>query len=435
MISDWVLLLLRGVAAKRLGPTFTARYVFLFTQVVFDGYQYCSAGTNSIDFKAPENTVYLADRYGWMDNVCDFAYKSISDLTEFPYQPLEYKNDTPYFNSWKARATQYLTTRDADGWKNTGTISSPIPNDGKSIDVASNIFPTLVDNNSWTPLKIGIKTQTYLTPEWGQLSCVLSSSEVSGLYTQVDKYFPKTTLEFNTQNQAVYEQKLTDEQRIIAEFWSGMPGSITPPGHWVLFTYLLCKSHNLDLSREVNCYALIGMGVFQSSICAWYVKRQYLQARPIQVIRRLYDSSWLPYQENWFVTPPFPDFVSGHSTFSACCARILYCCFKNNRIDLRGDLFSSDLLRLINPVIFENTDDPKSSMVDIGVLPSSSAIQSGVPSTGTVLTLSTFDEMARQAGVSRIYGGIHIESSNQGGLCLGRNIANLLTSKFAYLFS
>jgi hypothetical protein len=99
---------------------------------------------------------------------------------------------------------------------------------------------------------------------------------------------------------------------------------------------------------------------------------------------------WLPYQQLNVVTPAFPEYVSGHSTFSAAGRAVI------NR--------------------FFGTDNFNAKVT----LPAgSSKFEKGVPAKPVVLSWKTLDAMADQAGMSRRYGGIHFESGDQQGRALG----------------
>jgi hypothetical protein len=377
--------------------------------------------------------------------VCDLAFTlitgTIGNVTT-PKPVLSYKPifvDTDTWIKWSARARKYYAERNLDGWLQASTLQSTIPNQGTYIDTSSSGLPVLADPDSWTALKVNGSNKNYLTPEWGSVRGVVGDEEFTQLLEIADRYFP-TTENWDKETKDVLDlsKNLTDRQKMAAEFWAGGPGSVTPPGFWFVFSYGICLSNNFTVQDEIKLYTLLGMGVFQASICAWKLKRNHLQARPIQRIRYLYDPSeenWLPYQESNFVTPPFPDFVSGHSTFSATASRIIYQIIKKNSIDLRGVVLESSLLKLLNPILFAETDNTQFNMCQINILPGSSTIdtKTTTPRSGCALEWSNLDQMADEAGLSRIYGGIHYESSNQGGLSLGRELANMLCNNYRYI--
>ena len=442
MISDWILQLLEVVVEKKLSPTVTSRWLFIFTQLIHDGFQYVTGGGRQLDlFPKSYDSYSVSDIQTWMNMVCNFSYSLVTTSIGGVQTPPSYNNiflDTEPWIKWCARATQYLKDRNLDGWKATSTLSGNIPNQDIYINTSSSGLPALNDNDSWTALNVGGSDRNYLTPEWGSVNGVIGDDEFKRLVDLTDRYYP-TSSNWDIEVKEVLDisKNLTDTQKMVAEFWAGGPGSVTPPGFWYVFSYCICKSNNLILSDEVKLYTLLGLGLFQSSICAWKLKRLYLQARPIQKIRLLYpeESDWLPYQESNFVTPPFPDFVSGHSTFSACASRIIYQMTKKNSIDLRGVLIQGDLLKLLNPILFANLDNSQFNLCRIGILPGSSAIdtKNTTPLSGCGLEWNGLDEMADEAGMSRLYGGIHYNSSNQAGLSLGREIASVICNKYKYI--
>jgi hypothetical protein len=94
-----------------------------------------------------------------------------------------------------------------------------------------------------------------------------------------------------------------------------------------------------------------------------------------------------------FPTPPFPEHVSGHSAFSAAAAQVL-------RSFTGSDAFGATYTKHARSMVLE----------------------AGAPQTDVVLQWPTFSAAAEQAGISRIYGGIHFDSGNTAGQALGRQV-------------
>jgi hypothetical protein len=154
--------------------------------------------------------------------------------------------------------------------------------------------------------------------------------------------------------------------------------------------------------------------IFDAGIAAWDAKREYDSVRPVTAIPLLFrgktirswggpgkgtvemdGSQWIPYQAVTFPTPPFPEYVSGHSTYSAVAARILGLWTGSDRF---GDAIT---------------------------LPAgSSKIEPGLtPAHPITLRWETFTDAANEAGTSRRYGGIHFRSADLAGRLLGRVVA------------
>jgi hypothetical protein len=179
---------------------------------------------------------------------------------------------------------------------------------------------------------------------------------------------------------------LTGEQEAMVRFWSDDPGTTpTPPGHSISILTQVVRALDLPLSQAAEAYAKVGIAVADAFISCWSTKYRDNLLRPVTYIRRLIDPDWTPL----LVTPPFPEYTSGHSVQSAAAARVL-----------------TDLL---GPVAF--TDRTHESR--------------GLPSR----SFASFTDAAREAAASRMYGGIHfraaIDRGLEQGVSVGRRVGAL----------
>jgi hypothetical protein len=218
---------------------------------------------------------------------------------------------------------------------------------------------------------------------------------------------------------------LTDEQKMIAEYWADGPHTELPPGHWNLIAQLVSHRDRLgdserDLDQAVKLFFALNNAIFDAGICAWDNKCAFASVRPITAIRYLFQGqrvrawagpyqgtrvidggSWLPYQPTTFPTPPFPEYSSGHSNFSAAGAEIL-------KRFTHSDRFGGSV-----------TLPAGSSNVEPGV----------VPAGDLTLAWATFSDAADEAGISRRYGGIHFEQGDLDARTTGRIAAGLVWEK------
>jgi hypothetical protein len=213
---------------------------------------------------------------------------------------------------------------------------------------------------------------------------------------------------------------LTDRQKMISEYWSDGPYTEQPPGHWLRFAQFISARDHHTLDDDVKMFFALTNAMLDAGIAAWDAKRAYDSVRPISAISFLYrgkkirawggpgkgtiemdGSQWLPYQLATFPTPPFPDYVSGHSTYSAAAARIL--------------------------ALWTGSDHFGESVT----LPAgSSRIEPGVtPAKPITLKWETFTEAADEAGMSRRYGGIHFVRADLAGRQLGHLVADKVWPK------
>jgi membrane-associated phospholipid phosphatase len=169
---------------------------------------------------------------------------------------------------------------------------------------------------------------------------------------------------------------LTPEQRAIALYWADNAGeSGTPVGHWLSIASQMVSERGLSAEEAARLMVLTSLAQADAFIATWGYKYQYNLIRPRTYIRRLADSTWEPL----IPTPPFPEYPSGHSTVSAAAAAVL-------AAEL-GDIAFDD----------------------------STGITIGNP----VRRFQSFTAAAHEAGLSRIYGGIHFTYGNLGGRALG----------------
>ena len=221
---------------------------------------------------------------------------------------------------------------------------------------------------------------------------------------------------YNAQAQKVldYSANLTDEQKVIAEYWADTGGTELPPGHWALNAQFVSRRDGHTLGQDVKLFFAITNAVFDAGIASWTGKRDTDSVRPITAIHYLFTgkkvrawagpflgtqiidgADWQPYQATTVVTPPFQEWFSGHSVFSRAGAEIL-------------ERFTG------SPCFGDDYKNPAgASRVEPGV----------TPKTPVVLHWRTFKEASDQAGMSRRYGGIHFVHGDLAGRTAARGIA------------
>lgn len=196
----------------------------------------------------------------------------------------------------------------------------------------------------------------------------------------------------------------TSDQFTIAWFWANdRDGSYKPPGHLVDITGVLSEQFGLSLVENARIFALLNIAMADAAIAAWDAK--YLTDldlwRPIHGIRSasndgnpetLQDGSWVPLGT---VSPAFPAYISGHSTFGAAHAAIM------------RNYFGTD------DVTFTcSTDDPR--------------LQPGE----TLRTFHSFTEAALENGRSRIYLGVHWQMDCDRGYEVGTEVGNWIYERY-----
>jgi hypothetical protein len=272
--------------------------------------------------------------------------------------------------------------------------------------------------------------------------------------------------------------------RVLAEFWADGPQSETPPGHWNTIANIVSDVPSFekrlfgtgpvldDLEWDVKIYLTLNASLHDAAIAAWGIKAHYDFVRPITAIRYMgglgqssnsgggsyhphglpliaglielvtpetsgggqrhaglsvgevairawrgepadpenqtggvgwiHAEDWRPYQRSTFVTPAFAGYVSGHSTFSRAAAEVL--------TSLTGSPFF--------PGGMATHTAPEGSLdFEYG------------PSSLVQLQWATYYDAADQAGLSRIYGGIHPPADDTPGRMVGSKVGKSALSK------
>ena len=165
-------------------------------------------------------------------------------------------------------------------------------------------------------------------------------------------------------------QALTPDQKRIADDWADGPQTVTPSGHWNLIALEHVRAAGWSTLRESLLFSALNTAQADAFIACWDAKYRYWTLRPVTAIRRLIDPDWLSY----IGTPPFPAYVSGHSTTSGAASTVLAAFFPDQAGKLKA--------------------------------------------------------MAEEAAVSRLYGGIHFRSDNEAGLELGRRVGTVAVQAY-----
>ena len=188
----------------------------------------------------------------------------------------------------------------------------------------------------------------------------------------------------------------TPEQTLVANFWADFTYTVTPPGHWNQIARQVATSQGLSLPQKARLFALLNLALADAAIATWDAKYAFNFWRPVTAIPQAdldgnpataADPNWTPL----LTTPAFPEYVSGHSAFSAAAAVVL--------------------------ARFLGTDHAEFTV-----------ISDSVP--GVVRAYSSFAGAADEIGMSRIYGGIHFLSGDLDGLSLGRAIGAFVDDHF-----
>lgn len=457
VVVQWNRAALQGVRDSTLGPPMVARALAIVHTCIYDAWAAYDKRAIGTEFggalRRPKEERTLANKN---EAISFAAYRAAVDL--FPgdkatvFDPLMATlgyniNDTSANTRFpdgigNVACNAVLESRHSDGSNQLGNLTASgvpyadytgyVPVNKPSTVPVSDIS-TIVDPNRWQPLTYfnGIKVVTpiFVGAQWFKV--------VPFALTSQDEFLPFiSSFGPALYGSATYLQQaadlitlsagLTDEQKMIAEYWANGPHSELPPGHWDLFAQFVSLRDHHSVDDDAKMFFALTNAIFDAGIACWDAKRVFDSVRPVSAIPYLFHgqqirawggpgkgtitmdgSQWIPYQLSTFPTPPFPEYISGHSTFSAAGAEILK---RFTHSDRFGD-----------SVTF-----PKgSSVTEPGF----------TPQAPVTLSWATFTDAADQAGISRRYGGIHFELGDLVGRATGRLVADQAWRKAVSYFN
>lgn len=246
-----------------------------------------------------------------------------------------------------------------------------------------------------------------IEPNWNKIQPLLMDSAAQFAPPAPPAYNLTKSSEYYKELKEVYEvsKHITKEQDTIAHYWddnslvSEHKGHLTistkkttPVGHWMGIVAILTGSKAADKILSARVYALSSCAIFDAFISCWDEKYRSKTVRPITVIRETMESEWNALLQ----TPPFPEYTSGHSVISAAAATVLTNQFGKN-------------------YAFRDTTEKQYL--------------------GMERSFVSIEEASNEAGISRLYGGIHFRSAIKQGKEQGEKIGALYNTVFINHFN
>jgi hypothetical protein len=433
---------------KTTGPTVAARAIGILNTAIYDAwapYDQTAVGTRLLgQFRRPATEDTLSNK---SEAISYAAYRVLNDLFKDStsaaaynqqMSDLGYPVDTAATDTTTPQGIGNVTAqaeidfRHGDGSNQLGDNPNGTPGVPYSDTTgfqSVNTWQTVTDPWRWQPLCVPLvpygtpctspsAVQKPYTPQWGNVT-PFGLDPTSHMPYELESLPGPRKLADGSYDPSDIDQalrdtsNLTDAQKVTAEYWADGPGTAFPPGHMVTFAEALSRMRSDTLDQDVKLFFALGNGVMDAGIAAWNVKYQPTNdfVRPITAIRERYKNqqvtswlgpgkgfghvlgqNWQPYQALNVVTPPFPEYVSGHSTFTAAGRTVL--------------------------VLFYGTD---AFNAKVTIPAGSSGIEPGItPRKPVVLTWNTLTDAADQAGMSRRWGGIHFQTGDMDGRALGK---------------
>jgi hypothetical protein len=421
-VIDWNQAALEAVRRTRLGPPMVARALHVLHTCMYDAwaaYDDRAVGTRLGDLlrrppasrteEAKREAISLAAYHALVDLFPTQRHLFAAVMDRLGYHPDAIGGDGAPSAVGTLAARAVLDFRHGDGSNQLGDLAPGAYADWTGYRPV-NPPDRLVDPNRWQPLRQPDgAVQRFLTPHWGLVAPFGLRVGWELRPRRGPRCHPRPGYLRQTEQILHDSAHLTDQHKAIAEYWADGPGTETPPGHWCLLAQWVSARDRHGLDQDVVLFFALAGALHDAAVAAWDAKRAFDSVRPISAIRWLFagdklcawggpgqgttlikGEEWQPY----LPTPPFAEYVSGHSTFSAAAAEVL-------ARYTGSDRFGAYV-----------TVPAGSSQVEPGTSPAAAV----------ALHWPTFTDAADQAGRSRRYGGIHFRDGDLVGRALGRMV-------------
>jgi hypothetical protein len=378
VVTDWNNHLLNAIRTNRTTPPMASRQLATLHASIYDAVNGITRTheTYRVRGNVPASALTEAAAAAAAHRVMVTYYPAASATYDAAYQAtLAGLGNSPNVRkgvAWGEQVAQgILAWRATDGWN---AVVTPLPAAGPG---------------DWVPTPPAFAP--YLLPQWGFVACFAM--------THSAQFRPPGPPALNSEAYAIACNEVkaygaatnsirTPDQSQIAQFWADGAGTETPPGHWNSIAQDVGAALRNTMEENARLFALLNIAMADAAICAWDAKYTFHNWRPVTAIRNADQdgnpaTSPDPGWSSFIGTPPFPDYVSGHSTFSGSASTVL--------------------------ALFYGTDNI-SFTTGSDFLP------------GVLRSFTRFSAASEEAMNSRMYGGIHYRFANEDGLASGQDI-------------
>lgn len=345
---------------------------------------------------APENTEGLNFQLAAL-----IAHMNLNKKLIFSEDEMQIYIDSLY-GSWEEKNSKEFEISKAYGLKVASHIFDWMEQDNyKQTRTMSKFSVDTDDPSRWQPTPPSYMDG--LEPHWNKIRPFVIDSAAQFKPVPPPEFSMDKDSQFYKELKEVYEisneitQKGDESEEVaMAQFWDCNPyvsvsrghlmfatKKITPGAHWIGITKIACRQSNYDFDDTVYAYTKTSIAIADAFISCWDEKYRSNLIRPETLINQYIDDAWKPVLQ----TPPFPEYVSGHSVASGAAAVAL------------TDIFGE------NYAFADDTELPY-----------------GLP----IRNFTSFDEAANEAAISRMYGGIHYRAAVEIGIKQGRDVGNFI---------
>ncbi len=437
VVVTWNNATLQAISLTQMAPPLAARALAVVHTCMFDAWAaydtYASGTQLGVRLRRPPEEQSLGNKE---QTISFAAYHALVDLFPTLHSHFDQLMARMHYNvrdTFSApdtpsgignmAALAVLAFRHEDGANQSGTLNPSAYSDYTDYHTV-NTYKTLKNPGQWQPMAVptshkGLTNQVFIGAQWANVAPFALTSPTQFLSTRGPAHYPSEQYMQQAQEILQYSANLTDEQKVIAEYWSLGVMQGQPASHWSSIAQSISARDNHSLDQNVALFFVLSNALLDASIATWAAKRAYDSPYPQTVIRYLFANRqvrawagpgrgfqsingtyWQPYWPEKLPLPAYPEYCAEHSSFSAAAADVL-------RRFTGSDRFDMSYTRLAH----------------------SSPIEPGVPDSNVVLTWKTFTQAAEQAGLSQRYSGMHFTQSDLDGRALGYEVGRQAWAK------
>ncbi len=332
------------------------------------------------------------------------AHMEVSKKLIFSEAAMETLQDSLY-QSWKSKNAVVFENSKTYGLQVSDHIIDWMNKDNYNQTRTMPKFTVNLDDPSrWQPTPPAYMNG--IEPHWNKIRPFVIDSAAQFKPIPPPPFSLEKNSDFYKELVEVYEisnqitKKGDDSEEIkIAQFWDCNPyvsvtrghlmfatKKISPGAHWMGITKIASRKINSDFDQTLYAYTKASIAMADAFISCWDEKYRSNLIRPETLINDHIDENWKPVLQ----TPPFPEYVSGHSVVSGAASVVL--------TDIFGDNFNFD-------------DDTE--------------VAYGLP----IRSFTSFRQAADEAAISRMYGGIHYRAAVEIGVKQGRDLGKFVADK------
>ncbi len=429
------------IIEKKLYTTFATRTLFIYSSIIYNslGYIMSIKSTDgyipSFIFEIePENIIYYHTHISILglsllnttfnskilfDSITSFAEHILTDDKYVDFKD-KYQEELGIIEK---ELYEYYNSRDEDGWKDSNE-QILIPNYKFNIKINAEQDLSNINQNSW----VLMENQIMIGGGWKNVNGLLNEKVIALVDSFILNEYSKIDKVSETNRYIKLLNDISEEKKVIIEFFDELLRNLTVSG--VLNYFLISYYENNLVSQidQIKFFHILNCGLFQSSIIIYNAKYTILDPCPIQLVRQNFNKNFIPLT-SISEDSSCPSFISKDTGLISTGSVILKDIIGDNIQDLNIKMDSLELSE-ISTYFKQENPNLKINLASI-IIPITNDLTKQIIGTDNIpLEINSWDDIIEYIWMIRYLGGIDSSYSNNYGVIIGKEIANLVLEMF-----